>query len=145
MPIYVKQEPIDRGTVVLQDKIWLSVDGEIVDEHSPEAHTLLGVPGDVILESEAKKYGLSASRAKSPVGASEGDEGPDVGPVDAKLEDLTMDQLKARLEERSLPTSGKKKDLVDRLVEAGVPADPSDPGKQREPGEDKSRKPGGDK
>lgn len=125
---YVKQEPIDRGVVVLTEKIWLTEGrDEVVPDGDPRAAFLLGVPGEEILEEEAKKYGLSPSRAKSPSESSEGDEEAEKGPDDAELDDLTVDQLKARLAERDLPVSGKKQDLVDRLQEA-IDEDPEEGG-----------------
>lgn len=134
----VKQQPVSRPFVVLEEKLWLTADRErVVPDGDPEAAFLLGTPGKRVSADEAERLGLTG---KKPPEAHKADEGADEGPDDANLEDLTVEQLQARLKKVDLPVSGKKQDLVDRLREHEAEA-----GKQHQPSEDKSRKPEGDK
>lgn len=113
----VKQEPVAEPYVVLEEKLWYTADhARAVPDGHPEAAFLLGTPGKRVSASEAERLGLTG---KKPAEADKADEGDDEGPDDAELDDLTVEQLQARLRKRDLPVSGKKQDLVDRLREAG--------------------------
>jgi hypothetical protein len=130
----IQAEPVSTPYVVLEEKLWLTADRDrVVKDGDPEARFLLGTPGKRVSVDEAERLGLTG---KKPASQSKADEDTDEGPDDASLEDLTVEQLQARLKKAELPVSGKKQDLVDRLEEHA---------KSKAPAEDKSRKPEGDK
>lgn len=130
----IQTHELNTPYVILEEKLWLTADRErVVQDGDPEAAFLLGTPGKRVPADEAERLGLTG---KKPKAAHKVDEGDDEGPDDANLEDLTVEQLQARLKRVDLPVSGKKQDLIDRLQEQA---------KSKAPAEDKSRKPEGDK
>ena len=103
MPLeYIRIEKVpNEEQIILTEKLWLTADqNRVVQDGDPDAAFLLGTPGKKIPKSEAARLGLLGDDEKVEY-----------------YEDMTVERLKELLNERELPVSGNKQELIDRLIE----------------------------
>lgn len=134
----VNTEKAHTPYIVLEEKVWLSKDRtRAVPDGDPDAGFLIGTPGKRVPLDFARSIGLAPPAGDAE--ESEDEQTGDAGPDDAKLEDLTVAQLRVRLERRDLSTKGPKNTLIERLKKA-LEEEQGESEKGREPGSDKQKK-----
>ena len=97
-------EPNNEPMVELQEKLWLTANGRVVKDGDPRAASLLGTPGKRVPKSLYDRLVLADDEETE-------EESVEVPPY----EEWTVEELRSELDDRKLPTSGVKAELVARL------------------------------